>query len=79
MNEELRIEIARLTKAVDDFAELMKIKLIKKAEKGYRGWDSNWCYGTILGKMHNNRIDEDWVDVANLAMMLHRHKKEPQS
>lgn len=75
-------EIDRLNAAVDAFALDMKTKLAKKAREGFEGWDltseTNWDFFRqalslhVLGALGH----DDYVDVANFAMMLSRFPKD---
>jgi hypothetical protein len=69
-----------LWKAVHYFFGKMVEKLIhQKQTHGYSGWDSpgDVTSGRILRKLYENVERGDWVDVANLAMMLdYRKQKE---
>ena len=70
-------EIIRLEKAVDAFAEEMKKKLVKQyVEKGYTGWDKPESIIMIKQKLADNWRRGKYINVANLAMMLHRFKGE---
>lgn len=51
-------------------------KMLAKYEQRLRGWDDPEFKQEILHKMRDNIDDSDWVDVANLAMMLHRFQQE---
>lgn len=64
-------EIKLLNAAIDEFASLMKEKLTEKAKLGYRGWDDIKSRDIILDRLRNNLAKNDFVDVANLSMMLH--------
>lgn len=59
--------------AVDRFAAAMKLKLAKKREEGYGGWDNpDGCsLGFLSEKLRHHAIKGDPVDVANFCMMLH--------
>jgi hypothetical protein len=69
---ETQDEIARLNRAVDDFASEMKARLREQAIKGYRGWDDPENYQRILSMMmqHATVAEGEEVDAANLAMIL---------
>lgn len=61
--------------ALDDlhtcFTEIMMYnKLMDKYRQGYSGWDNPDCERGLLDILRNNIVDEDWVDVANIAMFL---------
>lgn len=58
-----------LTALVDDFADEMKKKLIKKFMEGYHGWDDpNWSRKEIVDRLYKHIDKGDMVDVANFAM-----------
>ena len=72
-------EIIRLEKAVDEFADEMKRKLVKQyVEKGYTGWDKIDSIIMIKQKLADNWRKGKYINVANLAMMLHRFQKESE-
>ena len=63
----------KLWKAASNFFGQMVEKLIhQKNTHGFSGWDleSDVSNTTLLRKLHENIEKEDWVDVANLAMIL---------
>lgn len=74
-------EIAELDQTVDEFAIAMKSRLRSKAKQGWQGWQEmgreplgvrllrNAAKGAVTGDK------KSLVDVANLAMMIHRHEK----
>ena len=72
-------EIAKLNAAVDAFAAEMKLRLLQKHMDGYRGWESmgrvelgpRFREGAAFAAASGSK--ERLVDVANLAMMIHRH------
>ena len=45
--------------------------MLVKYKQGLRGWDDCSLTPTIKLKLCNNLKSEDWIDVANLSMMLH--------
>lgn len=61
-------------KAVDRFAEAMKIKLAQKRKEGRGGWwDDAYCSNSELSAMLREHVEKgDPLDVGNLAMMLHQ-------
>lgn len=68
-------EVARLTDAVDEFAQAMKDKLVQKAREGWSGWDTPGAKDKIYHAMlaHGAGIPfaaGQEVDIANFAMML---------
>ncbi len=46
-------------------------KLLKRQAEGFHGWDEKRYHSIIRKKLNKNVQEHDWVDVANLAMMLH--------
>lgn len=68
----IKEERAKLKAAVTDFSKLMLDKLEDKQKAGYRGWDAPFMGARIEEKLRQNLENGDYVDVANLAMMLHR-------
>lgn len=61
-------------KAVDRFAEAMKIKLAQKRKEGRGGWwDDAYCNNSEISAMLREHVEKgDPLDVGNLAMMLHQ-------
>lgn len=61
-------------KAVDLFADAMKVKLTQKRKEGRGGWwDDAFCNNPELSAMLREHVDKgDPLDVGNLAMMLHQ-------
>ena len=66
MNNEQR----KICRAVDFFAEKMKTTMLGKYEDGYREWDCDDYTDIIRHKLTKNLMEDDFVDVANFAMML---------
>jgi hypothetical protein len=63
--------------AASRFFEKMIIKLINQKEThGYSGWSDPAIVATslLVNKLHENITRRDWVDVANLAMILDYRK-----
>lgn len=60
----------KLEKAVDKFVKEMKSKLRSKMRCGYSGWDDGYNKKMLEEKIKHNLLNKDYVDVANLAMML---------
>ena len=54
------------------FANAMNEKFIQKAKEGYIGWDDpEQCSNDeLIKKLYANAVQEDWVDVANIAAIL---------
>lgn len=54
------------------FSEKMFEKIIAKMEMGYSGWDKNVppVIEMLKSKLADNINSGDWVDVANISMML---------
>ncbi len=72
-------EIARLSKAVDEFAEVMKSRLAQKVLEGRRGWDDTGnaeaIYTALLAQAASTRLAAGHeADIANFAMFLHRFR-----
>lgn len=71
-------EIAELEKAVDEFAEAMKARLRSKAKQGWSGWQhmgrgelgERLLMNSAKGATKDDK--KSLVDVANLAMMIHK-------
>lgn len=61
-----------LFKSLVKFANAMFRKLVAKGRAGYRGFDDpNYTSNVTLTKnLRKNIKDRDWVDVANLALIL---------
>ncbi len=66
----------KLWVVVNIFFGLMVEKLIhQKTCHGYAGWDYT-TRDILLKKLSYNVSSSDWVDVANLAMMLDYHDRK---
>jgi hypothetical protein len=66
-----------LWEAVNKFFGRMVKKLIHQHEThGYTGWDFYYSIKTevLVAKLYRNIEEQDWVDVANLAMILDYRK-----
>jgi hypothetical protein len=74
--DEKKLEIGR---AVYRFANSMEAKMLSKYDQGYRGWDDPSQVGLISERLLLNLEQGDFVDVANLAMMLHRFNSGEQN
>ena len=75
-------EIRKIVSAVNDFSGEMVNKMLSKYAEGYRGWDSPYDADLILEKLKKNLRLGKYINVANLAMMLHRfsaNKKDPMA
>lgn len=70
-------EQKNLDAAVDEFAEAMKARLSSKRKQGWGGWDDA-NIPALFDRMSKNMFSaakgdkKSLVDVANLAMMIHR-------
>lgn len=62
--------------AVYNFCGLMEEKMLIKYVQGLRGWCDPQYQAICLQKLYDNIKRGDFVDVANLAMILHGFKKE---
>ena len=82
-------EKKKLDKVVDEFSHEMKMRLFKKVDEGYKGWDDNKYQHKILEDLKSNIhlveliIDRQptaskkkLIDIANRAMMLARFCEE---
>lgn len=71
-------EISELETAVDEFAEAMKVRLRAKAKLGWAGWrhmgrehlGERLLMNAAQGAINGDK--KSLVDIANLAMMIHR-------
>lgn len=71
-------EISELEQAVDKFAAAMKARLRSKAKQGWNGWQhmgreklgERLLMNAAKGATKDDQ--KSLVDVANLAMMIHR-------
>jgi len=68
--------IQNLYNIVDEFSKEMKAKLLQKYKEGYRGYDAPKNIVTMQCRLRKNFRDEDYIDVANLAMFLHNLQKQ---
>ncbi len=66
----------KLLTLIEKFTTMMALKIYKKIRQGSRGWDSPNYKALMLKKLHRNLKQEDYVDVANLAMFLWYLKKQ---
>ena len=81
-------EAEKICKAIDDFADLMKKRMLAKADEGWSGWEEAFDprYGIkpkMLAKafrVQNERIEhikeKELIDIANFAMMLNHSLPE---
>jgi hypothetical protein len=77
---DILMEWTRLDKAVGRFSHAMRKKLFAKLTDDWAGWDNKEMEGDIRASLqgHTDQIDglppedvaENYVDIANLAMML---------
>lgn len=80
---QLRVrERNKLTRTVFEFASQMLEKLHQKMDEGYRGWSEDEdemrerlvaMLGEHADRASNGGGSQQWVDVANFAMMLWAH------
>jgi hypothetical protein len=68
-------EQERIVQAIFEFSGEMEDKMLQKFDDGLRGWDDKLCADIIEKKLKENLERADYIDVANLAMMLHRFQK----
>ena len=64
--------ILKLQNAMNSFRYKCFKKLLDKEGQGYTGWDNASAISNkeLTEKLKENIHSEDWVDVANLAMIL---------
>jgi hypothetical protein len=68
-------DTSEISSAILDFMMEMQDKMLLKYRQGYRGWDDKENFEIIRRRLWDNIDDCDWVDVANLAMILHRFQQ----
>ncbi len=56
--------------AVDLFSKAMKLKMLKKANQGWKGWDDKDFLPIAKERLKEHLEKGDMVDVANFAMMV---------
>ena len=68
----LAAESKRLGRMVDRFAVAMKVKLRKKAQEGYGGWDDPVKFPdkNLHEGLFRHVERGDWIDIANFAAMI---------
>ena len=66
----------KLLMLIGKFTTMMTLKINKKTIQGYHGWDLSINKATMLKKLRRNLKQEDYVDVANLAMFLWNLKEQ---
>ncbi|MDD5540472.1 MAG: hypothetical protein PHG61_07270 [Candidatus Marinimicrobia bacterium] len=69
-------EIEKLREAMNHFTVKMLKKLESKVFEGWFGWNERENIESIHERLKYNLEQGDWVDVANLAMMLDRFKEK---
>lgn len=68
--------------AISDFADTMKAKMFKKVDEGFRGWHEPKNKKAIAESLKEHvetlldGCEEEYVDIANFCMMLHRFKTD---
>lgn len=72
------IELKKLEQVVDNFSEEMKKKLRMKRYEGFHGWDKPNNKDLIKHelKKHIEKDGEQYIDIANLSMMLWNLQRE---
>lgn len=65
-------------KAVEEFARLMSKRMQEQAKKGRHGWYDKTAVSVseMQSALNKNRVNEDYLDVAVLAMMIHFRRRE---
>lgn len=69
-------DIPVLKSTLKNFNEKQERRLLNKVQEGWEGWDWPGERTHILHKLIWNLVNEEWVDVANLAMFLWRFDGE---
>jgi len=69
-------ELQALGELMNIFTDEMLKKLIYNVEKGKSGWDSPEIIESLKNQLSNNINNQDWVDVANISMMLWNLKQK---
>lgn len=68
-------DLDEIEKAVEHFSDLMRDKMFDKAIRGYSGWDDQSEYDYIKTQLQVHVDKGDYVDIANICMMLLRFCK----
>jgi hypothetical protein len=76
-DEEIDKDKIRMT--IIEFASEMQTKMFKKYDEGKRDWDDFIETEEIEANLAKNLIENDWIDVANLAMILHRFQQQEKA
>jgi len=65
----------KLQRLFKQFTKVMKVRLLKKEEAGWSGWDerSLMPLDELMDRIFDNLNKGDWIDVANLAMFAFYH------
>lgn len=71
-----RIEIMD---SVNDFKEAMMTRMLAKYDSGLRGWDDPKRIAEFEGRLMRATLAGEYVNVANLAMMLNRLKNRERN
>jgi len=64
-------DLDNIEESISAFAELMLDKMFDKAAEGYSGWDDEENKEYLEKQIRSHIEKADYVDVANIAMMLH--------
>lgn len=67
-------ELQKLYQLVNKTAVAMRKRLKQKYTEGYRGWE--WDATTVRERLRGSLRKNKWIDVCNLAAMLHHMKEE---
>ncbi len=69
-------ELSDIDNAVQKFSNLMRDKMFDKAAERYSGWNNNEDDSVVYieGQLKHHVEKADYIDVANIAMMLHGFK-----
>ena len=75
MNEfELYDELLAIKDAVNDFCDVMQVRMNIKAREGWQGWNNPANQALFEQRLQESVAKQEWVNVANYAMMLERIK-----
>ena len=71
-----KIQEKELSRALSDFVDAMKARLIQKEKEGYcgRNGKKEISNNSLLGLIVKALEEQKYVDAANMCMMLHHRK-----
>lgn len=71
-------ERQELAWAVIKFSNKMMAILVEKADEGYTGWDNELYKEDIFDSLQHHVDNENWIHVANFAMMMQGFEDEKE-